>query len=110
MDLRTSSVEQLSLEKVRAQFDQWRRNRGKREAIPESLLEAASSLYPAFSLNRISRTLGLNYSKLKHYVHEQSTDRSMPSRTTFIELGLSGPAPARQYSVELQHRNGDRID
>ena len=65
MDLTAPSGQQSSLEQVQAQFEQWRRSRDKRRAIPESLWEAAASLYPAFSINRISRTLSLDYTRLK---------------------------------------------
>jgi len=104
MDVTAPADPQPSLEQVRAQFEQWRRNRGKRRAIPESLWEAAVSLYPAHSLNRISRTLGLDYTKLKHHVHP---DTSLPVEAAFIELGLAGPAAA--CTVEMRHRNGSMI-
>ncbi|WP_373498739.1 hypothetical protein [Desulfococcus sp.] len=46
------------LENVRAQFKQWRRSRGKRRAIPEFLWVSAASLYPEYSLHRISKGCG----------------------------------------------------
>ena len=109
MDLTTPSVKHPGLEEVQWKFEQWRRDRDKREAIPKALWEAAASLYPAFSLNCISRTLRLNYNRLKHYIHEQSMDSSMPTQTKFIEMDLSSPVPAQQYNVEMEHRNGDRM-
>lgn len=109
MDLIQPSGEQPSLEKVRAQFEQWRHSRDKRKAIPAALWEAAASLYPAYSLHRISRALRLNHTKLKQYVQGPSPDLPMPTAEAFIELGFVKPAPACQYSVEMQHQNGARM-
>ena len=61
------------LEDVRVQFEKWRRIRGRRRAIPESLWVSAVSLYPEVSPNRISRTLRLNHTALKRYVQERFT-------------------------------------
>lgn len=96
----------LCLEQVQAQFEQWRRNRGKRRTIPESLWAAAASLYPAYSLNRISRTLGLDYTRLKHRVQAQSPDPCLPAEAAFIELGFAGTAAAGACTVEMRHRRG----
>ena len=109
MELITSSEKQPSLEEVQAQFEQWRRSRDKRRAIPASLWEAASSLYPAYSLHRISRTLRLNHTKLKHHINRPSPDLAMAAAETFIELGFAGPAPDRQCVVEMRHCNGSRL-
>ena len=107
MDLTACSEKRPTLEEVQAQFEQWRRSRGKRRPIPASLWEAASSLYPAYSLHRISRTLGLNHTKLKHYVQEQSPDLTMTAGEAFIELGFAaGPAPNRPCVIEMRHRDG----
>ncbi len=104
MDLTTTS-DQPSLEQVQAQFEQWRRHRGRRRAIPESLWEAAASLYPALSINRISRALGLDYTRLKARVHGQAPDPALPTETAFIEVGIAGTDPVC-CTVEMRHRNG----
>jgi hypothetical protein len=109
MEFLTPSEKQPSLEEVQAQFEQWRRSRGKRRAIPASLWEAASSLYPAYSLHRISKTLRLNYTKLKHYVQGPFSDLSMADGEAFIEMGFATPAPDRPCVVEMRHCNGSRM-
>ena len=105
MDLIAPSEQQSSLEQVQAPFEQWRRSRDKRRAIPESLWEAAASLYPAFSINRISKTLSLDYTRLKKHVHPQAAELVKPAGTTFIELGIAGADPVG-CTVEMRHRNG----
>ena len=100
MDLIQPSGEQPNLDEIRAQFEQWRHSRDKGKAIPEALWEAAASLYPAYSLHRISRALRLNHTKLKQYAQEPSPDLCTPT-ASFIELGFSKPALTCQCSVEM---------
>ena len=108
MDLTACSDNRPSLGEVQAQFEQWRRSRGKRRPIPASLWEAASSLHPAYSLHRISRALHLNHTKLKHYVQESSPDLAMTAGEAFIELGFAaGPGPNRPFVIEMRHRDGN---
>jgi hypothetical protein len=47
MDLIQPPGEQPSLDKVRAQLEQWRHSRNKRKAIPDALWEAAPCLFAA---------------------------------------------------------------
>jgi len=105
MELITSSEKHPSLEEVQAQFEQWRRSRGKRQAIPASLWAAASSLYPSYSLHRISKTLGLNHTKLKHHIKRPSPGLPMEAAEAFIELGFASPSPDRQCVVDMRHCN-----
>lgn len=69
MELTTTPAAPASLEEVRALFEHWRQNRKKRGPLPESLWEAAASLYPSYSLYRIAKTLHLNHTKLKHTLY-----------------------------------------
>lgn len=107
MKLINSSDMQASLEEVRLQFEHWRYNRDKRGAIPESLWAAAASLYPDHSIHRISKTLRLNYTKLKHYVRGSSADFPIAAAQHFIEIG-SSPL-SRQCTIEMRHSNGNRM-
>lgn len=110
MEMIPSSDRHPSLEAVQAQFEQWRRFRGKRRPIPASLWVSAASLYPKHSLHRISKTLRLNHTKLKHYVQEPSLDLSMTAGEAFIELGFAaGPVSDRPCVIELRHPNGSRM-
>ncbi len=106
MEVTVPLDQQPSLEQVRAQFEQWRRSRGKRRAIPESLWQAAACLYPTLPLSRISKALGLDYTKLKDHVHGQAPDPSLPAEAAFIELGGAGSVPACAFTVQMRHRSG----
>lgn len=92
---------ELRIDKVRQQFEDWRRSRGKRGVIPQALWEDAVSLFPEYSLNKISRALRLSYTGLKHRVQAQGS--FPPSPGAFVELDLSEPA---ECVVEMKDQNG----
>jgi len=95
------------LEDVRERFERWRRNREKRSPIPETLWEAAASLYPEHSLHEISKALRLNHTKLKHYAMKVSSSPPMAAGQHFIQLGLA--PPGSRYVIDMQHQNGSRM-
>ena len=107
MELTTAPAPAASLEEVQALFTHWRQNRKKRAPIPETLWEAAASLYPAYSLHRIARTLHLNHTKLKHYARPEPTAQSPAAAQDFIEL--EPPVCQQQSAVDMQHANGSRM-
>jgi len=106
MELTTAPAPAASLEEVQALFAHWRQNRKKRAPIPETLWEAAASLYPAYSLHRIARTLHLNHTKLKHYARPEQSIQSTAAQD-FIEL--EPPVCQQQSAVDMQHANGSRM-
>ncbi len=97
-----------SLNEVQKKFKQWRNSRDRRKAIPEALWKAAASLYPAYSLHRISKALSLNHTKLKHYAQDRSPNSSVPT-ASFIELGFAEPSLPFKGIIEMQHQNGARM-
>lgn len=95
-----------NLEKVKEQFEQWRMIRGKSRKIPDSLWEAAASLYPAHSLHQISRTLGLNHTALKQRTFVEVSDGSS-AREAFIELGFApSPGIVSPRTIEIWQGQG----
>ena len=99
---------EYSLDKVQKKFKQWRNSPDRSKAIPDALWEAAASLYPDYSLHRISKALSLNHTKLKHYVHKKSPNPSLPT-ASFIELGFAEPTLPFRGIIEMQHQNGARM-
>ena len=59
-----------ALEKVAQQFAAWRETRTKIGCIPDSLWSAAVNLFYSYnlSINKIARTLRLNYTDLKLHI------------------------------------------
>ncbi len=98
------SKEKQRLEAVQAQFSDWRKNRKKRDRIPESLWDAAVSLVDNFSINKLSKALHLNYSDLKDRIESipnSPTEELLPP--TFIELPpLNPPADSVEVNLELE--------
>jgi hypothetical protein len=107
MELTTAPTAGPSLEEVRALFENWRQNRKKRAPIPETLWEAAAALYPSYCLHRISKTLHLNHTKLKHYARPELSTQSPAAAEDFIEL--EPPVCQPQRTVDMQHVNGSRM-
>ena len=77
---------QLDLEDLKVRFDNWRNNRkSKTGRIPDALWESAVSLYPNHTIYKISKTLSLDYIKLKSLIGI----KSKPSETQapqFVEI------------------------
>jgi len=84
MRLPASANNNLTLEQAKAKFEDWRRTRGKRRAIPNTLWEAAVSLAPQYPLYQISKALRLHYTRLKNRLQER---RSSP-----VASGVCSPA------------------
>jgi hypothetical protein len=64
-----ATEEIISLEDVAQRFERWRNNRStKRERIPTDLWQAAAALCNSYSINKVSRYLGLSSTDLKRRV------------------------------------------
>jgi hypothetical protein len=107
MTLANTSGQQDDLEAVRERFEKWRQNRDKRGTIPGSLLRAAASLYPEYSLHFIAKALRINHTRLKSCVQAPSAEPPMAVAEHFINLGIATPACPR--IVDMQHANGNRM-
>jgi hypothetical protein len=92
----------LSLARVRAEFDQWRSGRSGRGRIPDRLWRLAVSLLDSFSTAVVCRELRLSAGDLRK--HRQALDAKAPAPKTavpaFVELRAVDltPAPAPRTS------------
>ena len=75
------------LEEVRERFESWRESRKRGARIPADLWQAAVSLFPRYSVNRISRTLRLGYEDVRARVGGEREEEAKDFR--FWELRLS---------------------
>ena len=107
MELSTPASQQSSIEQVEEQFKTWRRTRAKRCAIPDELWQAAESLYPEYSLYRISKALRLNYTDLKHRIEQKPS--TVVTKAGFIELDLSDSIHPAECLVEMQDSTGAKM-
>ena len=125
------------LERVRRQFERWRRTHPIRSRIPDSLWAAAARAAEKWGINRTCRALRLDYYSLKERVeqrsaavHQPSTvvprpprsaatfSSSAPSATTqqapralptFFELGCPGPAGPCECTLEWESAAGAKM-
>ena len=75
------------LEGVRELFEHWREGRKRGARIPAELWQAAVSLFPRYSVHRISRTLGLDYEGVRSRAENENDGGGKGFR--FWELRLS---------------------
>ena len=112
MRTRNTEHSESRLEPVQARFDQWRRTRLKREAIPEDLWSAAVALTETYSINKVARGLGLNASSLKQRVISQSTSaphKDIVKPSSFIEIPFFQSEHTAQCRVDILRADGSRM-
>ena len=99
-----------SLKEVQDRFRIWRKTRKKRTSIPRDLWQAAIELTEFYSINTVSKTLGLSYTDLKRRIQSSKTGvgSSPTPMTTFVELDLKETIPGGCV-VEMETPRGDRL-
>ncbi len=101
----------LSLAQVRDQFENWRKTRQKRTAIPEALWEVAVSLSRDYPTLQISKALRLNYTTLKNRV--QAARSGLFQRTgagsAFVELDFGRSTFPSECIVEMEDTTGSKM-
>lgn len=75
------------LEQVRERFENWRERRKRGARIPAELWQSAVSLFPRYSVNRISRTLRLGYEDVRARIESECEDDGKDFR--FWEIRMS---------------------
>ena len=101
-----------ALEKVEQQFASWRETRTKIGCIPDSLWSAAVNLFHSYnlSINKIARTLRLNYTDLKLHIAASPPVAIQPIEdepATFVEL--EPPFVATDYVIEMEKPSGVKL-
>lgn len=105
---------ETKLNQVRSNFEEWRAIRKNRKSIPPELWKQAAALYPAFTINKISKTLSLNYTALKRRV-EQKPENSLVKQSEntprFIELDFPQPCQSSvsECVVEMEDSSGAKM-
>ena len=93
------------LEEIRERFERWRDNRKRGARIPAELWQAAVSLFPRYSVNRISRAFGLDYEGVRNRIENERGAGSKGFR--FWELRLS-ELQAHAADRQRIHSSGER--
>jgi hypothetical protein len=96
----------LTIEEVQARFEDWRRNRQGRSAIPDGLWSAASQLARRHGVNRIAAALHLDGGKLKRRMAVAGTAAKRAVPAAFVELIAPRTTPLTECTIELEGRQG----
>jgi len=98
------TIRSVTIEEVKARFDQWRQSRQGRSRIPDELWAAAGELARQHGVNKISRVLRLEFNHLKRMAESarrvpSAKARKQPAFVELIAPRAGGPA---EYSIELE--------
>ena len=94
----------LTMDEVRARFDEWRQNRQGRSPIPDALWSAAAELARKDGINRTAAELHLDGGKLKRLMGAKaSSGKPAPA---FVELLTPRPISVSECTIELEGRCG----
>jgi hypothetical protein len=94
----------LTIDEVRARFEEWRKNRQGKSPIPDELWSAAAELARKDGINRTAGELHLDGGKLKRLMGAKATS-GQPS-PAFVELLTPGAISIPECTIELEGRRG----
>lgn len=99
-----------AITEVQSRFAHWRESSKPRERIPEDLWSAAVMLCERYSVNMVARTLRLNHSVLRDRVLGRPTRQPTDSTAlqSFFTIDMV-QTPATECTIEMEHRNGNRM-
>jgi hypothetical protein len=93
----------LTLARVRAEFDQWRSGRSGRGRIPDRLWRLAVSLLDSFSTAVVCRELRLSAGELRK--HRQALDAKTPAPKCAPSISRPHRRHGPQVPMRLRHRS-----
>lgn len=96
----------LTLEKVYARLQDWRRNRTGRAAIPDELWRAAAEVARRDGVNRTAATLRLDGGKLKRRMVAADSASGNRKPPAFVELLSPHSTSQPECVLELEGRHG----
>ena len=107
-------VNRPTMERVRRQFERWRRTRPHFSPIPQDLWALAVEVAREHGVNATAHVLHLNHTALKKRVQavkpnsglEGPVGRRRP-RTSFVELPT--PPPLSPCTIELENAQGAKL-
>ena len=108
-------INSAEVREVRDAFERWRSSKKQgREPIPPKLWRMAARTCKTYSINRVARCLGLNYTALKTEVNRRHPKLGRSGDPAFVELtpgsvpvGILPESSAVEYIVEApDHRQG----
>ncbi len=112
MNQERQATERQSLEEVRKQFENWRRERKKGGRIPQRLWHAAAGLSDRHSVGKIATALALDHVRLKERIAAPGclggeSESPVGTEIEFVSIGALPTAHADV--VELEDEAGRRL-
>jgi len=102
----SSSAIPQEMEQARQQLEAWRSTHRPRCHIPDSLWKRAAELASQHGLYLTSRTLRVDYMRLKKLVQPVSPERKTAELPGFVELMAPATARIAECVVELEGAGG----
>jgi hypothetical protein len=99
-----SNSRALTIDEVRARFEEWRKNRQGKSPIPDELWSAAAQLARRDGINRTAAELHLDGGKLKRLMGAKAMPRKPVP--TFVELLTPRAVSIPECTIELEGRHG----
>jgi hypothetical protein len=95
----------VSLGELKARFEEWRRNRKGKAAIPEELWAAAVEVARREGVNRTSTALRVEWNHLKRRMAAMAGESSKPAPPRFVELVAPREQRLPECVIELEGRH-----
>lgn len=99
-----SKTPTISLEEVKARFDEWRRNRKGKASIPDELWAAAAEVAQREGVSRTSTELHVEWNHLKRRMAAAGGTSSKPSPPRFVELVAPREDALHECIIEVECR------
>ena len=96
----------VSLDEVKARFEEWRRNRKGKAPIPDELWAAAAEVARTEGVSRTSTELSVEWNHLKRRMAAASEASPKPAPARFVELVRPRAASLPECTIELEGRRG----
>ena len=92
----------VSLEDVKARFEEWRRNRKGKAAIPDDLWAAAVEVARREGVSRTSTELRVEWNHLKRRMAVAQRKSAQPKPPRFVELVAPPEQDLPECAIELE--------
>ena len=106
MRTRKSGSVRVEMEDARRQLEEWRRAQTGRARIPENLWAMAVEVARQQGIHRTSRTLRLDYAKLKQRLEPGNPTKVSLKPATFVELIAPQATSFTECSIEIEGPRG----
>ena len=101
-----SKTPAINLDEAKARFEEWRRNRQGKAAIPDALWAIAVEVARKEGVSRTSTELRVEWNHLKRRMAAASGASRRTAPPAFVELVASPPQSLPECTIELEVRRG----